>query len=106
VDSPCDTIVYTSTNSVTRPQASMKLLPNPASDYTVADISVGDYSENQHLTLSVVDVSGREAKRKSVSAYTSLQRIETRDMKAGLYFVRLYVQGKVVAVNKLIVGHE
>jgi hypothetical protein len=54
----------------------------------------------------VVDVSGREVKRKSVSAYTSLQRIETRDLSAGLYFVRLYVRGKVVAVNKLIVAHE
>jgi Secretion system C-terminal sorting domain len=106
VDSPCDTIVYTSTTSVSPPQASMKLLPNPATDYTVADISVSDYSENQHITLSVVDVSGREVKRKSVSAYTSLQRIETRDLKAGLYFVRLYVRGNVVAVNKLIVGHE
>jgi hypothetical protein len=106
VGSPCDTIVYTSTQAVARSVASMKLLPNPATDYTVADISVSDYSENQQLTLSLVDVSGREVKRKSVSAYTSLQRIETRDLGAGLYFVRLYVQGKVVAVNKLIVGHE
>jgi Secretion system C-terminal sorting domain len=106
VGSPCDTIVYTSVSSVSRPHASMKLLPNPASDYTVADISVSDYSENQQLILSVVDVSGREVKRKSVSAYTSLQRIETRDLKAGLYFVRLYVRGNVVAVNKLIVAHE
>jgi Secretion system C-terminal sorting domain len=106
VGSPCDTIVYTSATSVTRPQASMKLLPNPATDYTVADISVSDYSENQQLILSVVDVSGREVKRKSVSAYTSLQRIETRDLKAGLYFVQLYVRGNVVVVNKLIVAHE
>jgi hypothetical protein len=106
VGSPCDTIVYTSTTSVSRPHASMKLLPNPATDYTVADIRVSDYSENQHITLSVVDVSGREVKRRSVSAYTSLQRIETRDLGAGLYFVRLYVRGNVVVVNKLIVGHE
>jgi hypothetical protein len=106
VGSPCDTIVYTSTSSAARPQVRMKLLPNPASDYTVADISVGDYSENQQLMLSVVDVSGREVKRKSVSAYTSLQRIETRDMVAGLYFVRLYVRGRVVAVNKLVVAEE
>jgi hypothetical protein len=101
--SPCDTIVYISTSSAARPQASMKLLPNPATDYTVADISVGDYSENQQLMLSVVDVSGREVKRKSVSAYTSLQRIETGDLVAGLYFVRLWVRGRVVAVNKLVV---
>jgi hypothetical protein len=106
VGSPCDTIVYTSAASVIRPQASMKLLPNPASDFTVADISVSDYSENQQLMLSVVDVSGREVKRKSVSAYTSLQRIETRDLSAGLYFVQLYVRGNVVVVNKLIVAHE
>jgi Secretion system C-terminal sorting domain len=103
VGSPCDTVVYTSASPVARPQASIKLLPNPASDYTVADISVSDYSENQQLMLSVVDVSGREVKRKSVSAYTSLQRIETRDLKAGLYFVRLYSSGQLLTVCKLVV---
>jgi Secretion system C-terminal sorting domain len=106
VGSPCDTIVYTSTLSISRPQASIKLLPNPASDYTVADISVGDYSENQQLMLSLVDISGREVRRKYVSAYTSLQRIETGDLGAGLYFMRLYAGGRLLTSSKLVVAHE
>jgi WD40 repeat protein len=106
VGSPCDTIIYTSTQAVSRPYASLKLMPNPASNYIVADISIADYSENQQLMLLLVDISGREVRRKYVSAYTSLQRIETGDLGAGLYFMRLYAGGRLLTSSKLVVAHE
>jgi hypothetical protein len=105
VGSPCDTI----TSAINEPevmQARMQLRPNPATSYTVADLSVPDYSAEMQLTLTVSDLSGSEVGTYAVPPYAALQRIETGGLPNGVYFVALKSRGWVVRTEKLVVLRE
>jgi hypothetical protein len=105
VGSPCDTI--TSANHEPEAmQARMQLRPNPATSYTVADLSVPDYSANMQLTLTVSDLSGSEVGTYAVPPYAALQRIETGGLPNGMYFVALKSRGRVIKTEKLVVLRE
>jgi hypothetical protein len=103
--SPCDTL----TSATHEPEvihARMQLRPNPATSYTVADLSVPDYSANMQLTLTVSDLSGSEVGTYAVPPYAALQRIETGGLPNGMYFVALKSRGRVIKTEKLVVLRE
>jgi hypothetical protein len=102
VGSPCDTII-SAINEPEVMQARMLLRPNPATSYTVADLSVTDYSAEMQLTLTVSDLSGSVLGTYAVPPYAALQRIETGGLPNGMYFVALKSRGRVVRTEKLVV---
>jgi Secretion system C-terminal sorting domain len=102
--SPCDSLTVGTTASGMKTRASLILRPNPATDYTIVDIGLDDYSASQHILLNLCDATGKLLRQKQVPPYTPLQRIETGSLPAGLYFVQLVVQGQVKVTRKLVVG--
>jgi hypothetical protein len=104
--SPCDTLTVTTYEADHQIKVGLKLQPNPATDYTVADISLSDYNPSQPLFLTLTDGLGRVIRKKQVPPYTPLQRIETGDLSAGLYFVSLCSGSRVLVVRKLVVTRE
>jgi hypothetical protein len=104
--SPCDTLTVTTYEADHQIKVGLKLQPNPATDYTVADISLSDYNPSQPLFLTLTDGLGRVIRKKQVPPYTPLQRIETGDLSAGLYFVSLCSGSRVLVVRKLVVARE
>jgi hypothetical protein len=106
VGSPCDTLTVTTYEPDHQIKVGLKLQPNPATDYTVADITLSDYNPSQPLFLTLTDGLGRVIRKKQVPPYTPLQRIETGDLSAGLYFVSLCSGSRVLVVRKLVVARE
>jgi hypothetical protein len=104
--SPCDTLTVSTNEIGTQNHIGLKLQPNPATEYTIADITLSDYNPAQPLFLTLTDGLGRVIRRKQVPPYTPLQRIETGDLAAGLYFVGLSSGSRVLVVKKLVVVRE
>jgi hypothetical protein len=102
VGSPCDTL----TVSTKMPELTGKfvLCPNPATTYTVADITVADYSAAMHLEVRALD--GRLVSRYQVPPYAALQRIDTSQLPNGMYLVSLLSKGQVLRTEKLVVLRE
>jgi Secretion system C-terminal sorting domain len=106
VGSPCDTITSASQEPAHLHLASIRLRPNPATTYTIADIHLLDPNSETALSLSVSDMSGIEIATYQVPAYAALQRIETSSLPNGMYLVALKSRGRVLKTEKLVVLRE
>jgi Secretion system C-terminal sorting domain len=104
IGSPCDTI--TSATQAPSIESKMLLRPNPASDYSVVDITISEYSETMYLEVDVSAVSGAHIATYQVPPYAALQRIETSTLPNGVYFVTLKSRGVAVKTEKLVVLRE
>jgi hypothetical protein len=102
VGSPCDTII-SGTFSPDQVMGTIVLRPNPATEYTVVDISVSNFSADMKLELEVFSVSGVAIQTYQVPPYAALQRIETAHLPNGIYFVALKSKGRVLRNEKLVV---
>jgi PA14 domain/Ricin-type beta-trefoil lectin domain-like/Secretion system C-terminal sorting domain len=67
------------------------LSPNPTNDYIDVDVSP---SENQRVTLTVVDAWGREVQVSTLEKAGKTQRIDVNTMPTGLYMLHIRTQGK------------
>jgi hypothetical protein len=101
--SPCDTIGLVQTSAVVEREVSLRLKPNPAQEYTVVDITLPTYENGGSYTVRLCDIAGRVLWRQGLSSYQSLQRIELGGRAAGVYWVQVLHQGRVVGVEKLVV---
>jgi hypothetical protein len=105
VGSLCDTII-SGTFSPDQVMGAIVLRPNPATEYTVADITISNFSADMKLELEVFSVSGVTLQTYQVPPYAALQRIETAHLPNGVYFVALKSQGRVLRTEKLVVLRE
>jgi hypothetical protein len=101
--SPCDTIGLVQTSAVVKREVSLRLKPNPAQEYTVVDVTLPTYEDGGSYTVRLCDIAGRVLWRQGLSSYQSLQRIELGGRAAGVYWVQVLYQGRVVGVEKLVV---
>jgi PA14 domain/Secretion system C-terminal sorting domain/PKD domain/Bacterial Ig-like domain (group 2) len=67
------------------------LSPNPTNDYLDVDLSL---SENQRVTLTVVDAWGREVQALTLDKVGKTQRIDVNNLPTGLYLLHIRTQGK------------
>jgi hypothetical protein len=104
VGSACDTL----TSSVKLPEesGSFILRPNPATNYTVADITITDFSESMQLEIEISALGGTKPDKYHVPLYAALQRIETGHLPNGMYFITLKSKGIVLKTEKLVVLRE
>jgi hypothetical protein len=104
VGSACDTL----TSSVKLPEeiGSFILRPNPATNYTVADITTTDFSESMQLEIEISALGGTKIDNYHVPPYAALQRIETGHLPNGMYFITLKSKGIVLKTEKLVVLRE
>jgi hypothetical protein len=101
--SPCDTIGLVQTSAAVEREVSLHLKPNPAQEYTVVDVTLPTYEDGGSYTVRLCDIAGRVLWRQGLSSYQSLQRIELGGRAAGVYWVQVLHQGRVVEVEKLVV---
>jgi hypothetical protein len=101
--SPCDTIGLVRTSAVVEREVSLRLKPNPAQEYTVVDVTLPSYADGGTYSVRLCDIAGRVLWRQGLSSYQSLQRIELGGRAAGVYWVQVLYQGRVVGVEKLVV---
>jgi hypothetical protein len=104
VGSPCDTI--TSATHAPSIESKMVLRPNPASDYSVVDITISEYSAAMQLEVEVSGVGGAHIATYQVPPYAALQRIETSTLPNGVYFVTLKSRCVALKTEKLVVLRE
>jgi hypothetical protein len=102
IGSPCDTL--TVSTKLVEQTGRFILRPNPATTYSVADITVADYSEAMHLEVRALD--GKLLGRYQVPPYAALQRIDTSLLPNGMYLVSLCSKGRVLKTEKLVVLRE
>lgn len=79
----------------------INIFPNPATD--LINI-VYDYSESQHITLTIIDFQGKTVlapvKHMSVKG-NNILTIDVGDLKAGIYFVKIF-NNKSFTVGKFV----
>jgi hypothetical protein len=105
IGSPCDTII-SSVTAKEQIQGSFILRPNPAIDYSVADITVSGYSSDMLLSMHVSTLDGHLIQQYEIPPYVALKRIETSHLPNGIYFVTLKSKGMPLKTEKLVVLRE
>ena len=77
----------------------LTLIPNPASDYTMATFSSGFYSG----ILEIYDITGRSKQYIPIKENESDVRIETSTLPKGIYLVRIVSKGMQSKPARLVV---
>ena len=70
-------------NNAAEAKASLSLYPNPAASFSMLEMG----EMNANATVTVTDLQGREVRCFAVSQTNEPVRIDTEDLRAGLYFV-------------------
>ncbi len=73
----------------------LKIYPNPAKD--VLNIAIEELLAIETTTIKITDILGRE-----VLDLWGSQQINIKDLKAGIYFLKLYNKEKLIATEKII----
>ncbi len=103
--SPCDTL---GVSGIGRPASLVKavqvyLLPNPAQDYFILAMEHnGRPLSVQPLRLRVYNSTGQAVLQHELPAGMREHRIDTRHLPAGMYYVSLQYEGRVLKTEKLI----
>ena len=75
--------------------------PNPATNYTTVNYQL--YQAGTRQFVKMYNVIGRELYSQAVYGNTGNVAINTENLNAGIYFINLLVDGKVVSSRKLVV---
>jgi hypothetical protein len=75
------------------------LFPNPASGFVNLKI---DAPQSERFVIRLNDVSGRLLEEKVLETNSNLE-INTSGYKAGVYFVSIFYEGRMVETKKLVV---
>ena len=76
----------------------LKVYPNPAHDFLIAEYLIIGGTNN---SIDIVDVTGKICRSYILKDLQNQLVIETGDLKTGIYYVRLIVDGKVSKSSKL-----
>jgi DNA modification methylase len=80
---------------------SLDVFPNPANSVLNIHFTV---SSDKNFEIKIRDVSGREVDKKALKQDQDLQ-IRTEEYKAGVYFIEILYNQKLIESKKLIVSH-
>jgi len=75
--------------------------PNPASDHINFTIGFGK-DDYQNLTLSVVDLNGREVARRDITNNTVI-KVDVREFSSGTYLYLIRDNNKILYSNKVLI---
>lgn len=97
----CDTTAAYCLNPVAIKQFNVQNLglhiyPNPSNGILNVDVNA---ALEKPLSISISDALGRTVKQLSLSAST---KIDLSDVKEGIYFLQVYNDGKLLAIDKII----
>lgn len=86
------------------PEASLRVFPNPAQDYVIADVTLPQYDQSD-ITIILLNAMGQPVRVQSLPMYASLQRIELNKLPTGVYMVQVKQKGKILVAKKIIKWH-
>lgn len=78
--------------------------PNPASNFT--QIKYNILNRKVKAKVTITNLLGKEVANYQLIQEGRKIRIPTVDFDSGIYFYRLYINGKIVKAKKLIVKHH
>ncbi len=80
-----------------------KVYPNPADQYVEFSIDAQRY---KNASLVITDLLGHTVRKKNFTQGETRARLSTSDLKGGVYFYTVLVDGKAVETRKLVVSHR
>jgi hypothetical protein len=89
----------TAITTANKGELSMEVYPNPFT--TELTISVSGLSNPAFAELKLVDFLGKEIRSQKLGPY---QKMDRGDLPAGMYFIELREQGKVLARKKIVIN--
>jgi hypothetical protein len=106
IGSPCDTLT-SSTAVPDKARFNLKLDPNPADAYTLAEITSLDQKSETDLTIRIYDNTGVVLSEYVVPNQTTQLLLEvTKVLPEGVYFVTLSQGATTLATERLVVLHQ
>ena len=77
------------------------LYPNPASNYVSIDYNMP--SEVKEASVKIVNLLGSVVKEQKVDTRNGNMKIDIFDMKGGVYFYSLNIEGEIYSTKKLVI---
>lgn len=102
-NSPCDTIRETTNTIQLKDQFQISTYPNPVQTQLTVDLTLPSYAKLQAFRLELRNAYGQLIERRQLREYTPIYRFEVADLPRGVYFVNLYQEQKIVAVQRIVV---
>ncbi|MCC6817856.1 MAG: T9SS type A sorting domain-containing protein, partial [Bacteroidia bacterium] len=99
---PCDSNVSILVNTVE--QFNLMVYPNPANNSTHINYQFTD--QPNQLSFDLMDVNGRIIKSINTQQASGDLELDLSSVTDGLYFIRVYKDGRVVGNTRLLVMHE
>ena len=105
-DSVCVEYIYDATTGLTDIPAGKnfisKAFPNPASEFTQFYVNINKGVKNAQV--KIYNMLGAEVKSIAVSESKSTLKVGVGDLKGGIYFYSLFIDGKSTTTGKLMVS--
>jgi hypothetical protein len=105
-DSVCVEYIYDATTGLTDIPAGKnfisKAFPNPASDFTQFYVNINKGVKNAQV--KIYNMLGAEVKSVPVTEAKNNLKINVSDLKGGIYFYSLFIDGKSTSTGKLMVS--
>lgn len=79
--------------------SALRLFPNPATGALFIDLSV---AAAPGTVLRLTGITGQEALRQPAAADSKRQVLDLSQLPTGLYFLHVLVDGKILAVEKVV----
>ncbi len=102
-----NTVIATTTNITTVNvlsgyNSSMKVYPNPASNYIHVEYKAEDNINVVYLSIYSLDGKLISSKSKTVMDKSFIEQINVGELKSGYYFIRLTIEEKVITERFII----
>ena len=106
-DSIRDSVIYIGIHEVHNPNFNFQIFPNPASNYCLMEYLL---TENKSVNIDLFDISGRKIMnllntKQNSGKHIEIINLSAKNIKAGIYFVRMQV-GEKVGNAKLVIGDQ
>jgi hypothetical protein len=80
--------------------ASAVIYPNPAADYFTLEYGV---DEGENATVELIDLTGKTVKTVALTPLADTYQINTADLQAGIYLIRINVNGEMQVQNRVTI---
>ena len=99
VDDNCDGVVdmTTSIDELEIPSLEVQIFPNPVRHWLQLELSLQAVGE-----VLIYTTTGQEVLRTPIALNQKSQQINVRQLEAGVYFLKIYSEGEVLASGKFI----
>jgi hypothetical protein len=99
--SPCDTIPGLDGIAGVSKEQTLRIYPNPASDYTIVDYGFTDWSKGG-VSLAVMNDLGQVVYQQQLPMYSGYQKIDISRFASGVYMAFIKRGTGVVAVARFV----